>query len=56
MFDQRMYTTPREFSRANLDLAGYVYIPNNCADGTSRGCKLNVLFSGCFETNYKTWW
>ena len=47
MFDQRKYTTPEEFWEANLDLYGWIYVPNRCADGTVANCKLNVVFGGC---------
>jgi hypothetical protein len=46
-FDQRAYTTPGEFQRANLALWGFAYMPNRCLDGTVASCQLNVYFGGC---------
>ena len=47
MFDQRKYTTPEEFADANLDIHGWIYIPDRCADGTVASCKMDVIFGGC---------
>jgi hypothetical protein len=46
-FDQRAFTTPGEFSRANLAQWGFAYIPKRCYDGTVDQCTLSVYFFGC---------
>lgn len=46
-FDQYEHT--KNFTRAQLALTGYVFIPNNCNTNVSgaTGCKLHVAFHGC---------
>jgi hypothetical protein len=46
-FDQRLYTTPAEYSRANLAQWGFIYLPDKCAAGTVAQCHLSVFFQGC---------
>ena len=46
-FDQRTYTTPGLFGKANLGINGYVYAPNRCIDGSVDQCKLLLHFTGC---------
>lgn len=54
LFDQRYYTGRATFDEANLDLTGWAYIPNRCANNTVEQCKLNILFGGC-STKYPSW-
>ena len=46
-FDQYEHTA--NYTRSQLALTGYVYIPNNCNPPVSgsTGCKLHVAFHGC---------
>lgn len=46
-FDQRTYTTPGNFGKANLALWGFLYAPNRCIDGTVAQCHLMLYHSGC---------
>ena len=46
-FDQRTYTTPGDFGKANLALWGFLYAPNQCIDGSVDQCHLMLYFSGC---------
>ena len=46
-FDQRTYSTPALFGKANLGIYGFVYAPNRCIDGSVDQCHLLLHFTGC---------
>jgi hypothetical protein len=49
-FDQRTYSTPGLFGKANLGIYGFVYAPDRCIDGSVDQCNLLLHFTGCGGT------
>ena len=47
-FDQRPFLSDENYSRSSLSDYGFIYIPPQCADGTTQ-CRLHIAFHGCAQ-------